>query len=63
MFHRKENEIYTKEIYMDYGMVYYKRTYNKIFTILSKVFPLFKFTLYLIKKFTQHIKISLNFYI
>ena len=60
MIHEEENEIYTLEIYMDYGMVYYKRTYNKIFTILSKVFPLFKFTLYFIKKFTQHIKISLT---
>ena len=60
MFHREENEIYTMEIYMDYGMVYYKRAFNKIFTILSKVFPFFKFTLYLIKKFTQHIKISLT---
>ena len=58
LIHNEENEIYTMEIYMDYGMVYYKRTYNKIFTILSKVFPLFKFALFLIKKFTQHIKIS-----
>jgi hypothetical protein len=46
------------EIYMDYGLVYYTRKYNKIFTILSKVFPIFKFILFLIKKFTQHIKIS-----
>ena len=44
MLYRKENEIYTMEIYMDYGMIYYKRTCNKIFTILSKVFSLFKFT-------------------
>ena len=58
--HKKGNEIYSLEIYMDYGMVYYKRAYNKIFTILSKVFPLFKFVLYFIKKFTQHIKKSLT---
>jgi len=54
----KINHIYKMEIYMDYGLVYYTRTYNKIFTILSKVFPIFKFFLFLIKKFTQHIKIS-----
>jgi hypothetical protein len=58
LIHNEENEIYTMEIYMDYGMVYYKRSYNKIFTILSKVFPIFNFCLILIKKFTQHIKIS-----
>ena len=58
LIHNEENEIYTMEIYMDYGMVYYKRAYNKIFTILSQVFPLFKFALVLIKKFAQHIKIS-----
>jgi len=54
----KINQIYKMEIYMDYGLVYYTRKYNKIFTILSKVFPLFRFCLILIKKFTQHIKIS-----
>ena len=37
----KINHIYKMEIYMDYGLVYYTRTYNKIFTILSKVFPIF----------------------
>jgi len=58
LIHNEENEIYTMEIYMDYGLVFYKRTYNKIFIILSQVFPLFKFALFLIKKFTQHIKIS-----
>ena len=54
----KINQIYKMEIYMDYGLVYYTRKYNKIFTILSKIFPLFRFCLILIKKFTQHIKIS-----
>ena len=58
MIKNKINHIYRMEIYMDYGLVYYTRTYNKIFTILSKVFPLFKFCLAFIKKFTQHIKIS-----
>ena len=58
MIKNKLNQIYTMEIYMDYGLVYYTRTYNKIFTIFSEVFPLFKFCLFLVKKFTQHIKIS-----
>ena len=51
-------EIYTMEIYMDYGLVYYTRTYNKLFLIISNVFPLFKLALYFIKRFTQHIKMS-----
>ena len=58
MIKNKINQVFTMEIYMDYGIVYYTRKYNKIFTILSKVFPIFKFCLVLIKKFTQHIKIS-----
>ena len=51
-------EIYTMEIYIDYGLVYYTRTYNNIFLIISNVFPLFKLALYFIKRFTQHIKMS-----
>ena len=58
MIKKKINQIYTMEIYMDYGLIYYIITYNKIFIILSKVFPLFKFFFILIKRFTQHIKIS-----
>ena len=54
------NQIFTMEIYMDYGLVYYTRKYNKVFYIISNVFPLFKLALYFIKKFTQHIKISIT---
>jgi len=43
---------------MDWFII--QEPYNKIFKILSEVFPLFKFCLVLIKKFTQHIKISLT---
>ena len=57
---KNSNPIFTMEIYMDYGLIYYTRTYNKIFLIISNVFPLFRFVLYFIKKFTQHIKISLT---
>ena len=58
MIKNRTNQIYKMEIYMDYGIVYFTRKYNKIFTIMSKVFPIFKFWLILVKKFTQHIKIS-----
>ena len=54
----KLNQIFTMEIYMDYGLIYYTRTYNTIFYIISNVFPLFRLALYFIKKFTRHIKIS-----
>ena len=56
----KLSQVFTMEIYLDYGLVYYTRTYNKIIFILSNVFPLFRLVLYFIKKFTQHIKISLT---
>ena len=55
----KLNKIYTMEIYMDDGLVYYKRSYKKIILIISNVFPVFRFVLYFIKKFTQHTKMSI----
>ena len=58
MIKNKQNEIYTLEIYLDYGLIYYTRTYNKLFIIISNTFPLFRLALYFIKKFTQHIKMS-----
>jgi hypothetical protein len=44
---------------MDDGLVHYTRTFRKIFLIISNVFPVIKFLLYFLKKFTQHIKMSL----
>ena len=54
------NIVYSLNIYMDNGFVYYTRTYKKLFLIFSDVFPLFKFLLYFMKNFTQHIKMSLT---
>ena len=54
------SNIYTMEIFMDYGFVYYTRTYNKLLVILSKIFPIYNFVLLLIRKLTQHIKMSLT---
>ena len=53
------SRIYSLDIYMDIGFVYYTREYKKLFLIFSDVFPLFRFILYFIKKFTEHMKISL----
>ena len=55
----KSNKIFTMEIYMDDGLVYYKRSYKKIILIISNVFPIFRFVLYFLKKFTQHAKMSI----
>jgi len=52
------NQIFTMEIYMDYGLMYYTRTYTKILEIISNVFPLFRLVLYFIKKIVRHIKLS-----
>ena len=54
------SRIYSLDIYMDNGLVYYTREYKKLFMIFSNVFPLFKFALYFIKKFTEHTKMSLT---
>jgi hypothetical protein len=49
---------YSLDIFMDNGFIYYTRSYKKIILIISNVFPIFKFLLYFMKKFTQHAKMS-----
>ena len=44
---------------MDDGLVYYTRTFKKFFIIISDFFPLFGVLLFFIKRFTQHIKMTL----
>jgi hypothetical protein len=44
---------------MDYGITHYTREYKDLFLIISNVFPLFRFVLYFIKSFTQHVKMSI----
>ena len=53
------SRIYALNIYMDDGLVHYTRTFKKIFLIFSNLFPIFRCLLFVIKKFTQHIKMSL----
>ena len=55
----KIGQIFTMEIYLDYGLVYYTRTYNKIVIIISNIMPLFRLVLYIFQKITRHIKLSL----
>ena len=52
------SKIYTMEIFMDSGLVYYTRSYKKIIAIISNVFPMLKFLLYFFKLVTKHIKMS-----
>ena len=54
------SRLYSLNVYMDNGLIYYTRTYKKLFLILSEVFPLFRFFLYFFKTFTQHVKMSLT---
>ena len=53
------SRIYSLDIYMDYGLIYYTREYQKLFLIISNVFPLFRIVLYFLKNFTKHIKMSI----
>ena len=52
------SRLYSLDIYMDQGIVYYKRSYRKIFLIISDFFPILKLILLIIKKCTQHVKLS-----
>ena len=54
------SRIYALNIYMDDGFVYYTRTFKKLFIILADFFPIFRVLLFLMKKITQHIKMSLT---
>ena len=54
------SRVYSLNIYMDFGPVYYTREYKKLFLILADVFPLFRLILFFIKNITQHIKMSLT---
>ena len=55
----RSNCIYSLDIFVDYGIIYYAREYKNLFLIISNVFPLFRFVLYFIKSFTQHVKMSI----
>ena len=52
------SRLYSLDIYMDQGMVYYTRSYKKIFLIIADFFPILKFILFILKKCTQHFKMS-----
>ena len=52
------SRLYSLDIYMDQGMVYYTRSYKKLFLIVSDFFPILKFILFVMKRCTQHFKMS-----
>jgi hypothetical protein len=54
------SRLYSLDIYMDQGLIYYKRSYRKLFLIISDFFPILRLILLIIKKFTQHMKISIS---
>jgi len=54
------SRLYSLDIYMDQGMVYYTRSYKKLFLIIADFFPILKLMLFILKKCTQHIKISFS---
>ena len=52
------SRLYSLDIYMDQEMIYYKRSYKKIFLIIADFFPLLKLIMLILKKSTQHFKTS-----
>jgi hypothetical protein len=57
--HNNNNSrIYALNIYMDDGMLIYTRSFKKLFLIISNVFPWIRIVFYIMKKNTQHIKMS-----
>ena len=54
------SRLYSLVIYMDQGYIYYTRSYKKIFSILSEIFPVLNFLLLIFKKFTKIVKLTLS---
>ena len=52
------SRLYSLDIYMDQEITYYKRSYKKLFLIISDFFPILKFIMHILKKTTQHFKTS-----
>ena len=52
------SRIYSLNIYMNEGYIYYTRTYKKIFLVIANFVPLIRIVLYFFNKVTQHIKMS-----
>ena len=52
------SRLYSLDIYMDQGMIYYTRSYKNLFLIIADYFPILKLLLFIFKKSTQHLKIS-----
>ena len=52
------SRLYSLVIYMDQGYIYYTRSYKKVFSILSDIFPILNFLLLVFKRFTRTVKLT-----
>ena len=52
------SRLYSLDIYMDIGMVYYTRCYKTLFLIIADFFPILKLILFFTRRITEHIKMS-----
>ena len=52
------SRLYSLVIYMDQGFIYYTRSYKKIYSIISDIFPFLNLLLYLFKRVTRRIKLT-----
>jgi len=52
------SRLYSLVIYMDQGYIYYTRSYKKVFSILSDIFPILNFLLLVFKRFTHIVKLT-----
>jgi len=52
------SRLYSLVIYMDQGYIYYTRSYKKVFSILSDIFPILNFLLLIFKRFTHIVKLT-----
>ena len=56
LFKSSSSRLYTLVIYKDQGLIYYTRSYKKIITILSDIFPIWNIIFIIIKIVTKKIK-------
>ena len=55
---RTSSRLYSLVINQDQGLIFYTRSYKKIITILSDIFPILNIILIVFQKFTEKIKMS-----
>ena len=57
---RQSSKLYSLSIFLDAGKILYMRRYNKLYTVIANVFPIFNFVFFVFDSLTYMIKIIMT---